>query len=364
MPILGILASSKSGNLVPSAPTIGTVTVTNSTTVSIPFTAGSSPTPITSYVATSSPSIALTVSGTTSPLTVTGAFASNTAYTFQIAAVNATGTGAYSSASNSITPAPLVAPSTVQYLVVGGGGGSSGGFGGGAGGGGYRTGSLGVSAGVGYTVTVGAGGTGPGVTLATGSVFSSITSLPGEFGNTSGNGNQTSGVYGSGAGCAPGNWTGGVGTSGQGNLGGNSDGANGSGAGGAGAAGQSAAAGGAGGNGSTFSINGGTYAGGGGGAATDSRTTNNGGSGGGGNGGSFAVGRAAGTNGSVNTGGGAGGGTQGNQTIYYTSGGSGIVIVAYSSSFTDAVSTTGSPSYVNNGTNKIYTFTGSGSITF
>jgi hypothetical protein len=40
------------------------------------------------------------------------------------------------------------------------------------------------------------------------------------------------------------------------------------------------------------------------------------------------------------------------------------VIVAYSSSFANAASTTGGPGFVNNGTNKIYTFTGSGSITF
>ena len=60
MPILGVLASS--GRSTPAAPTIGTVTVTNATTVSIPFTAGSSGLPITSYVAVSSPSIALSVS--------------------------------------------------------------------------------------------------------------------------------------------------------------------------------------------------------------------------------------------------------------------------------------------------------------
>src|ERR1019366_7616179 len=56
----------------PAAPTIGTATVTNSTTISVPFTAGASNgSTITSYVATSSPSISLVVSGgTTSPLTV------------------------------------------------------------------------------------------------------------------------------------------------------------------------------------------------------------------------------------------------------------------------------------------------------
>jgi hypothetical protein len=44
-------------------------------------------------------------------------------------------------------------------------------------------------------------------------------------------------------------------------------------------------------------------------------------------------------------------------------GGSGVVIIAYPSSYAAAAATTGSPSYADNGTNKIYTFTGSGSIT-
>jgi hypothetical protein len=106
MPILGIMASQISGHLatVPSAPTIGTVTRTSTTVVSIPFTAGATGgAAITSYVATSSPSISLSVTaGTSSPLTVTGTFAANTSYTFQIAAVNSVGTGAYSSSSNSV----------------------------------------------------------------------------------------------------------------------------------------------------------------------------------------------------------------------------------------------------------------------
>jgi trimeric autotransporter adhesin len=103
------LASSASAattpSSVPQAPTIGTPTVTNSTTVSIPFTAGGTGgSTITSYTTTSSPSVSLSTSGTSSPLTVTGSFASNTAYTFQIAAVNANGTSSASSASSAVTP--------------------------------------------------------------------------------------------------------------------------------------------------------------------------------------------------------------------------------------------------------------------
>jgi hypothetical protein len=40
------------------------------------------------------------------------------------------------------------------------------------------------------------------------------------------------------------------------------------------------------------------------------------------------------------------------------------VIVAYPNTFADAASTTGSPTFTNTGGNKIYKFTGSGSITF
>jgi hypothetical protein len=102
LPILGSQGSGTKG--APTAPTVGTATVTNSTTVSLTFTAPSSKLPITSYTVTSSPSIALSTSGTSSPLTVTGTFASNQAYTFTITATNANGTSAASSASSSIIP--------------------------------------------------------------------------------------------------------------------------------------------------------------------------------------------------------------------------------------------------------------------
>jgi len=102
LPILGSQGSGAKS--APTAPTVGTATVTNATTVSLTFTAPSSKLPITSYTVTSSPSIALSTSGTTSPLTVTGSYALNTAYTFTITAVNSAGTSLSSSASNSITP--------------------------------------------------------------------------------------------------------------------------------------------------------------------------------------------------------------------------------------------------------------------
>lgn len=103
MPILGSQSAGTKG--APDAPTVGTATVTDSTTVSLTFTAPSfSKLPITSYTVTSSPSIALSTSGTSSPLTVTGTFASSTPYTFTIVANHANGSSTASAASNSVTP--------------------------------------------------------------------------------------------------------------------------------------------------------------------------------------------------------------------------------------------------------------------
>ena len=89
----------------PAAGIIGSVTTSSATAVSIPFTApainGSA---ITSYTITSSPALALTYSGTTSPMAITGAFVQGQSYTFTIAATNGSGTGAASSASNAVTP--------------------------------------------------------------------------------------------------------------------------------------------------------------------------------------------------------------------------------------------------------------------
>ena len=93
---------------VPGAPTIGTATVTGSTTATVAFTAPASDggTAITSYTATSSPG---SVTGTLSQagsgtISVTG-LTTGTAYTFTVTATNAVGTGPASAASNSITPA-------------------------------------------------------------------------------------------------------------------------------------------------------------------------------------------------------------------------------------------------------------------
>jgi hypothetical protein len=81
-------------------------------------------------------------------------------------------------------------------------------------------------------------------------------------------------------------------------------------------------------------------------------TTATGGSGGGGN---------TGVAGSINTGGGGGGANGGTGP---QSGGSGIVVIRYPSSYRLALATTGAPTYTLSGGYHIYKFTGSGSITF
>jgi hypothetical protein len=121
MPILGILASAKSGNLVPNAPTIGTATNTpsgrayNNGAASVTFTpAGIGPT-ATSYTVTSSPG-GYTASGASSPLVVTG-LQSNTAYTFTVKANNALGSSVASSASNSITATTVPEAPTIGTVT-------------------------------------------------------------------------------------------------------------------------------------------------------------------------------------------------------------------------------------------------------
>jgi hypothetical protein len=133
----------------------------------------------------SSPSVALSVSGTSSPVTVTGTFAANTSYTFTLAAVNANGTSVTSSESNSITPNTVYAlsqtfnasgtytvPNNVNTIAVYVHGSSGAGFtgrqvyqfGGGTGGSGGFGGSLAffqehqVSPGTNFAVTIGSGG--------------------------------------------------------------------------------------------------------------------------------------------------------------------------------------------------------------
>lgn len=245
----------------------------------------------------------------------------------------------------------MFTPSTsitgAEVLSVAGGGGTQGAVSGGAGAGGlvYAS-SQSFASGTGYAVVVGAGGA-PGVngvskaSNGTNSFFANGTVAIG-----GGAGNGSAGVSGSGGsgggGAAPGSGGIGSGTAGQGNSGGVTSGAYSGGGGGAGAAGSAGGTNGRAGDGgvglSTYSTwgaatntgenSGGTYwyAGGGGGSAWNGVSANNiGGQGGLGGGGQGAGGTPQyASNGMANTGGGAGG-----DNGYVFKGGSGIVIVRY-----------------------------------
>jgi hypothetical protein len=99
-------ASPKTGKVVDipaNAPTIGTATA-GTGSVSVAFTAPSTSVggPVFYYTTISSPD-SVTVTGTTSPINVTG-LTNGTPYTFVVAGGNPTGLGPYSAASNSATP--------------------------------------------------------------------------------------------------------------------------------------------------------------------------------------------------------------------------------------------------------------------
>jgi hypothetical protein len=240
----------------------------------------------------------------------------------------------------------------VEYLVVAGGG--SGGVGGG-GAGGLLAGTCSVSPGSAITVTVGAGGVDSNGSV---SVFGTISATGG--GRTGANpGNGISGGSGGGAYINIGSNFPGQGILGQGTAGafGSSSGSGGGG-GGAGSAGMVGTTnyGGRGGTGSASGISGTvtTYAGGGG--AYGSSAGGTGGAGGGGDGPSAG---GTGSTGTTNTGGGGGGDTGGGGKA----GGSGIVIIRYPNTFSDAIAVSnGTKTTANSCT--IYTFTSSGSITF
>jgi hypothetical protein len=283
----------------------------------------------------------------------------------------------------------------IEYLIIAGGGGGAtcgdNGVGGGGGAGGLLTNTMELTRGTEYTITIGAGGASK--NFANTDDYGNAGSDTTAFGLTAiggGNGGRwlsagdqsllNAGGSGGGGGGRNGT-TGGNGTAGQGNNGGNatlstsasSD--SGGGGGGAGSVGGNAASyeGGHGGDGAYSNITGTItpYAGGGGGGTEDGKHGGHGGIGGGGKGGegtstgrSSAESRA--TDGEANTGGGGGGASGSSEANNYgAAGGSGVVIVR---SYSQASATTGTPTATTfddvEGTNYVYKFTGSGSITF
>ena len=270
----------------------------------------------------------------------------------------------------------IVTGPTATYLVVAGGGGGGVGAAAGGGAGGLLTGTTSLTLGITYTVTVGTGGTGASGSgsngtngsnsIISGSGFTTITSIGGGKGADSGTTNAGSG--GSGGGASWGGGAAGTGTSGQGYAGGIGTAGspyNSGGGGGAGAVGTNATSStaGVGGVGVASSITGSSvyYAGGGGGAGS-SQSGSAGGAGGNGGGGSGASGGSSGSGGlgTANTGGGGGGGTNGSGGPG-GNGGSGVVIISLPTGF--VATTTGTPTITYDGTNTVYTFTGSGTIT-
>lgn len=88
----------------PETPTIGTISLSAANTVSMPFTGNNGGANYTGFTVVSSPSIPLTVTGSTSPISVSGSFEMNQSYTFTLATTNSVGTSPTSSSSASIVP--------------------------------------------------------------------------------------------------------------------------------------------------------------------------------------------------------------------------------------------------------------------
>jgi hypothetical protein len=100
--VLSVSSVSSSISTISDPPTLGIVTVSDKTSVSIAFTPPSGSGIITSYTVTSSPG-GLTGTGTSSPITITG-LTTYESYIFTVSATNSGGTSIQSGASSYISP--------------------------------------------------------------------------------------------------------------------------------------------------------------------------------------------------------------------------------------------------------------------
>jgi hypothetical protein len=375
MQIIGIANSYASAPV--NAPT-SLSTVATPTSVAISFTAPTNDggTAITNYEYSFNNSTwtALSPADAVSPVTISG-LTENTAYTVYLRAVNIVGSGPGSSGASFTTP---LSPLPANFFVLAGGGGGAGGYiqpgvalwtGGGGGSGGLRTSSgtngggqgldsvLTFSSGSTATVTVGGGGGAGSVGGAGGngssSVFHTITATGGTGGYYSTGSNA--GSYGF-AGRAVSNAVGGSG----GGVGGASVtflatrywGSTYSPGAGLADYATGVSRGGGGGNGGAYNVNGGEN-------GMPGPSVAGSGSGG--------TNRAAGNPGAGNYGGGGGGGSFYDYAAYNGgSGGSGIVIITYPTTYGTLAAVSGlAYSYSVSGSTRIYQFTsGSGTITF
>ena len=331
-------SSSILATTVPGTPTVGTVTRTNNTTVSVPITAPASTggKAISGYTIVSSPSISLTysTSQTNSPISVTGSFVGNTSYSFTVAAVNANGTGAASSASNGVVV--YDPPTSIELLVVGGGGtsgasgsGNVGGGGGGAGGVQYVA-SQAISTGTLYNISVAAAG-------GSSQFHNFVNRIGGGNGGTYPS--PASGNAGAGGGGGAPSGSGGTGNQGSngGNGGVNSGGAGGGSAGGGGTAGTVSNI-----TGSAI-----TY-GSGGSGGSDIQPSN-----------AYGLGSAGGAG--TGNGGYPGTSRQPSSGVTYP-GGTGVVIVAFPIAKASPNVANGSPTITSNANTRVYKFLGNGQI--
>jgi hypothetical protein len=102
---------------IPQAPTIGTASRVSNTQASIGFTLNNNGgAAVTSLIVASSPTVSLSYSGTSSPVTVTGTFTLNQGYTFTVRAVNTNGSSFTSASSNQITINQAAVPTAPTNL--------------------------------------------------------------------------------------------------------------------------------------------------------------------------------------------------------------------------------------------------------